>query len=352
MRVLTKYFLKEFLTVFFASVLILTGLFLVNDAMQFITSLFVKGAGLLDIAEIFILGIPATFIFVIPVSFLIGWTVSVSRLAGDSEILALQASGINPRTILKPVIFSGFIVSLFLLYSNSVISPKSNYKMNSVLRKVLSKNILRIKEKTFSKMGDYIFFVDSIRKNKMKDIKIYKLEGNFTEVQIFAPLGFIRSSRDGITGLELEKGTMLIRDRNAPEKLTTVKFDRYSFTIDSETGYRETRKITQIKSAQLKKKIGELKSRGLPATVMEIEYNMRNSLAFSGFFLAILGIAAGIRVKSPRKVIGIGVSVFLVFLYYLCFVILLNLSESGWINPAAACWIPNLFCIVGAFFLK
>lgn len=352
MRVLTKYFLKEFLTVFLASILILTGLFLVNDAFQFIVSLFIKGAGLLDIAEIFILGIPATFIFVIPVSFLMGWTVSVSRLAGDSEILALQSAGINPRIILKPVIFSGFIVSLFLLYSNSNLSPKSNYKMNSVLRKVLSKNILRIKKKTFSKIGNYIFFVDSIRKNKMKDIKIYKLEENFPEVQIFAPSGFIRSNREGITGLELEKGMMIIRDRNAPKKLTMVKFNRYSFTIDSETDYRETRKIIQIKSSQLKKKIRELKSRGLPTAVIEIEYNMRNSLAFSGFFLAILGVAAGIRVKSPRKVIGVSVSVFLVFLYYLCFILLLNLSENGWINPVAACWIPNLLCIIGAFFLK
>jgi len=352
MRVFTKYFLKEFFPVFFASVLILIGLFLINDAIQFIVSLFVKGAALRDIAEIFILGIPASFIFVIPVSFLMGWVVSVSRLAGDYEILALQSSGINPRAILKPVIATGFAVSLFLLYSNSVLSPKSSYRMNSALRKVLSKNILHLKEKTFSKIGDYVFFADSVRKDRMKNIKIYKLEGNFPEIQIFAPDGIVRGGRDGITGLELERGAMLLRNAASAGKLTTVKFDRYSFVIDSETDYKETRKITQIESPQLKERIKVLKSRGLPAGILEAEYNMRNSLAFSGFFLAILGVMAGIRVKSPRKVIGIGLSVFLVFLYYACFTLFLNLSEYGWINTAAACWLPNLLCAAGAVLLR
>ena len=352
MRVFTKYFLKEFFPVFFASVLILIGLFLINDALQFIVSLFVKGAALLDIAEIFILGIPASFIFVIPVSFLMGWVVSVSRLAGDSEILALQSSGINPRAILKPVLATGFIVSLFLLYSNSVLSPKSSCRMNSALRKVLSKNILQLQEKTFSKIGDYVFFVDSIGKDRMEDIRIYKLKENFPEIQIFARDGIISGGREGITGLELEKGTMLLRDASSAGKLTTVKFDKYSFAIDSETDYKETHKITQIESSQLKKRIKELKNRGLPAGILEAEYNMRNSLAFSGFFLAILGVMAGIRVKSPRKVIGIGLSVFLVFLYYACFTLFLNLSENGWINSAAACWIPNLLCAAGAVLLK
>ncbi|MFH1618773.1 MAG: LptF/LptG family permease, partial [bacterium] len=314
MRIFTRYIAREFLSVFLAAVLILIGIFLINDAMQFIASLVVRGAGLTDVLKIFILGIPASFMFVIPVSFLMGWVVAVGRLAGDSEILALQSSGINPRIILRPVILSGLAVAGFLLYSNSNLSPESNYKMNNMVRRILSKNILRIKDKTFSKIGNYIFYVDSIKKDLMKNVRIYKLNNNFAEVQIYADSGQIRNSRSGIIGLELNDGTMLMSESSTRGSVTSVGFKRYTFTMDAETDYRESMKISHLSSGQLKKRIAELDSRSLPSAMLKIEYNTRNALALSALFLAVLGVTVGIRIKSPKKVVGIGVSIFLIFL--------------------------------------
>ena len=124
MRIFNRYIFKEFLPVFASAFFILIGIFIVNEAMGFIASLVVKGAGVTDIAKIFLTGIPSSFIFVIPVAFVLSWVVAISRLAGDYEILALQSSGINPRIMLKSVFISGVFVSLFMLYYNSVLLPK------------------------------------------------------------------------------------------------------------------------------------------------------------------------------------------------------------------------------------
>ena len=81
--------------------------------------------------------------------------------------------------------------------------------------------------------------------------------------------------------------------------------------------------------------------------LMELEYYMRSSLAFSALLLALLGALVGIRLKSPKKAVGIGVAVLVVIVYYFAFTVCIHMVESGWMGPALASWIPNILCGAG-----
>ena len=348
MRIFNRYIFKEFLPVFASAFFILIGIFIVNEAMGFIASLVVKGAGIGDITKIFLTGIPSSFIFVIPVSFVISWVVTVSRLAGDSEILALQSSGINPRIILKSVLISGVFVSLFMLYSNSVLSPKSSRRMTVLVREILSRNILRFQESSFSKIGDYIFYAEKISSKQMRDIRIYRREGNFPAVAVTAESGALLTKENGSAGLLLKHGRMIMKDSNDLSLLTTIDFDKYLFFIHSPESGDFGKNISQLESFKLRERINNMKKNGQHTDNLEMEYHIRPAMAWGTLFLALAGALLGIKLKSPKKASGIGAAVLLITVYYLGFSLCTHMSEGGWLPPALAVWIPNILCALGA----
>jgi len=127
---------------------------------------------------------------------------------------------------------------------------------------------------------------------------------------------------------------------------------RYSFTLNSEAVLKSSKRIVQLTSSVLKDRIKDFKARGLPAKNLDVEYNMRIALAFSAFFLALAGASFGIRVKSPKKVVGMGLAVLMIGAYYLVFMIGVHAAETGWLNPTAACWIPNTLCAAALVIIR
>jgi len=264
----------------------------------------------------------------------------------------VQSSGINPRRILKTTAASGIFVTLFLLYSNSTLSPESNLKMEEEIRRMLSKKILRISEKTFTRFADYIFFADKITNDEMSGIKIYRINNNFPSARIFASSGRLKKNKNGLIGLELNNGKMFLAESKDVSLLTSINFMRYSFTLNSEAVLKSSKRIVQLTSSVLKDRIKDFKARGLPAKNLDVEYNMRIALAFSAFFLALAGASFGIRVKSPKKVVGMGLAVLMIGAYYLVFMIGVHAAETGWLNPTAACWIPNTLCAAALVIIR
>ncbi len=108
MRILTRYILREITY----HALIGTGVFtfvLFTQSLARILELIVRNsAPLPSVAELFFLTVPGALTYTIPMGVLIGILIGLSRLAADSEITAMRASGTGIWTFLR-------IVSIFVL---------------------------------------------------------------------------------------------------------------------------------------------------------------------------------------------------------------------------------------------
>src|SRR5205823_310656 len=71
-----------------------------------------RTAGTWTIVEICLSLFPGILIFTLPMAFLVGTLIGISRLSSDNEITALKAGGVNLLSILAPVLFLASIVSL------------------------------------------------------------------------------------------------------------------------------------------------------------------------------------------------------------------------------------------------
>src|SRR5579859_581236 len=125
MRILTRYILREVTAHAFIGVAIFTFVLFTRDLGHILELVVRASATLPSIAEIFSYTIPLALTYTLPMSVLVGILIGLSRLAADSEITAMRASGMGVWTFLR--ILSIFVLAAwFLALANGIyIAPKS-----------------------------------------------------------------------------------------------------------------------------------------------------------------------------------------------------------------------------------
>ena len=93
---------------------------------------------------------------------------------------------------------------------------------------------------------------------------------------------------------------------------------------------------------ELYKEIKSFKKDNLNMNYYLVEFHKKISIPFACLAFTFIGIPLGIMVRRGGKAIGFGISLALIFIYYLLLVLGEMLGERGTINQFVALWIPNL----------
>src|SRR5437879_5945777 len=113
MRILTRYILREVISHALIGTAIFTFIIYTKE-LGLILELVVRNSAPLPSAiQLFLLVIPEALTITLPAGVLIGILIGLSRLAADSEITAMKASGIGSWSFLR--ILSIFVVAAWLL---------------------------------------------------------------------------------------------------------------------------------------------------------------------------------------------------------------------------------------------
>src|ERR1041385_7212344 len=108
MRILTRYILREVFAHAAIGVAVFTFILFTRDLGRILELVVRNSAPLPSVAEIFFFTVPVALTYTIPMGVLVGILIGLSRLAADSEITAMRASGLGVWTFLR-------IVSIFVL---------------------------------------------------------------------------------------------------------------------------------------------------------------------------------------------------------------------------------------------
>src|SRR5213080_3577901 len=113
MRILPRYILREVIANALVGMGVFTFVIFMRDAGRLLELVVRNSAPLPSVAELFFLTVPAALTVTIPMGVLVGILTGLSRLAADSEITALRASGVGVWTFLR--IISLFVVVAWML---------------------------------------------------------------------------------------------------------------------------------------------------------------------------------------------------------------------------------------------
>ena len=128
MRLLNRYILKQLLTPFFFSLLVIVFILFTQFLLRAIDRFLGKGLDLPTIFEYLFLNLGWITALAVPMAVLVAALMSFGQMSEDNEIGAMRSSGISFMTIIKPAIIVGFIIASILILFSAFIMPEMNFK--------------------------------------------------------------------------------------------------------------------------------------------------------------------------------------------------------------------------------
>lgn len=241
MRKFERYTLRDlsiacaFITATLAAVVFLT------QSLRFLELVINSGASSSTFWVLTFLALPRFFEIILPLSVMAAVIFVFHRMALDSEIVALKASGFSPFAIGKPALILGLAVTLFLWIMTLWLAPVSlnkMQKMQQVVKAQISSYLFR--EGVFNSLGNGITFYIRERANDgtLKGLLIHdNRKDQPLPATITAKEGNIIGSEDGYQ-ITVYNGSRQVFD---PEKKTLqrLNFERYNIKIPDSSPIRQ-----------------------------------------------------------------------------------------------------------------
>src|SRR6202045_2662115 len=125
MRILTRYVLREVLGSALIGVAVFSFILFTRDLGRILELVVRNSAPLPSVAQIFLFTLPVALTYTIPMGVLVGILIGLGRLAADSEITAMRASGLGVWTFLRVISIFVLVAWLLALGNSLYVAPHS-----------------------------------------------------------------------------------------------------------------------------------------------------------------------------------------------------------------------------------
>ncbi|HKB99511.1 MAG TPA: LPS export ABC transporter permease LptF [Terriglobales bacterium] len=359
MRILTRYILGEVVSHALIGAAVFTFVLFTHDLGRILELVVRNSAPLPSVAEVFFFTVPVVLTYTIPMGVLVGILIGLSRLAADSEVTAMRASGVGVWTFLR--VISIFVVVAWLLaLGNSVyLAPRSLAALGQLQNRLKSSQVSfevqpRVFYEGFPKRVLYVQDVKAMSGGALwKGVFLADLSDPSSPRVSLAREGLLVSQGPDTLDLHLTNGSTHETDPKNPDQYQISSFQTTDIPIripapqngqeHEPTSLGEMKVADLIHSAQ----------NGDPVTRRWhlIEYHRRLALPTACIVLALVGIPLGLSSKKGGKSSGFVMTILLVFLYYSISLIGVSFARQGRISPGAGVWLADLAFLAGGVFL-
>src|SRR5438105_543745 len=359
MRILTRYILGEVVSHAVIGMAVFTFVLFTRDLGRILDLIVRNSAPLPSILQIFFFTVPVALTYTIPMGVLVGILIGLSRLAADSEITAMRASGIGVWTFLRIISLFVVVAWMLALVNGLYVAPESQAALGRLQDRLKSSQASfevqpRVFYEGFPKLVLYVNDVKSARGAAIwKGVFIADMSTPSAPRITLARQGILLSESPETLHLHLNDGATHETDPTAPEKYQISTFQQTDIPIpvpQADTKEQEPAPASQLKTWELLRQAG--KADKMSARWDLIEFHRRFALPTSCLVLALVGIPLGLSSKKSGKSGGFVLTILLVFAYYSVTLIGVSLARHGEISPAAGAWLADIVCFVcGAFLL-
>jgi lipopolysaccharide export system permease protein len=235
--ILTRYVLKEHIAPFFAALFVTTFLFIINFLVEVLDKILSKGIPMQIVLEIFGLNVVWMVGFAAPMSVLASTLMTFGRLSSDKEIVAMQAAGISPFSLMRPVIAVSVMLMVLLIAFNNWVLPEANYRSSMLMQSITRKrpHAMIDEGKLINQFPGIQLWVSHIdnREAMLYGIKIFEIGGNYPRV-ITADSASMEYVDMGTTlMLHLKSGENHFVDPKDSERYFRILFANQDFAIQN-----------------------------------------------------------------------------------------------------------------------
>jgi len=355
MRILTRYIFKEVFSHSLLGLLVFTFVLYVKPLSHILELVARRNFHASQVAFLFLLPLPSILVITIPMAVLLGTLIGLSRMAADSETIAIRATGIGKSQFVLPVMMFALCgwamtsgMSLFLAPAavrtlerseTALAATQANYDIKPRVFIEQFPHLLLYLKDIISSSGQWrgVFIVDSSQSNEVK-------------VTLAETGHLVNGDESGRVLLHLDNGATHEFDPRHPQQYSVIAFQNTDIPI-VEPGTGEPQPLTPSMLSPLTL-LTDLRTPGGDRAAM-IELNYRLALPVACLVLALVGLPIGVTTRKGGKSFGLMLSILLVFVYYVLMASGLNLAKEGRLDPMIGLWMANaVFGVAGLIMLR
>ena len=358
MRILTRYILGEILSYALIGCAVFTFILFMRDLNQILEAVVRNSSTFVSVAEVFVYSLPNTFKVTIPMAVLVGVLLGLSRLAADSEIIAMRATGLGIGYFVRVSSVVAIGGTLLGLVNSIYIAPRANQAILDMQRELeTSQASYEIQPRVFYEdFRNAVLYVQNVRGGTGAS--------NWDQVfmaDVTDPANPVITTAASATVVNDSTQELLMRLRNGsrhetvagqPQQYNISTFEKtdlpLSLSPQSEThlGRMDTA-IYALPMAAL-----EERTHGPDGRRFLLELHTRFSYPVACLVLMLVGVPLGVVSRRGGKSSGLVFTVLLVLLYYVLSYTGIALSRQGKLPPFLGVWMANLlFAAAGGFLL-
>lgn len=365
MRIFTRYILREVISHALLGGVLFTFVLFMRDLGHILELVVRNSASFTDVFRIFAYLLPNFLIVTIPMAVLVGILLGLSRLASDSEITAMRASGMGALDFVRIVSIFASVALALGLFNSLYLAPHSaaaTLQLEESIRNAQAS--FEVQPRVFYEdFRNYVLYIQDVRPASGAALWRHVFLADLTQPAnpniTTADQAIVVSGDSQTIRLHLLNGGRHETSTNDPNQYNISTFASTDLPIQTEA--QEDTHLGRSDTPILALPLSELWRRanapdnnipGHPARTYRIEVNKRFSYPFACLVLMLVGVPLGLSSKRGGKSTGFVLTILLVFVYYFLSSVGIAFAKTGKLSPFLGVWGANLlFAAAGALLL-
>ena len=259
--ILDRYVIRELLLPMGLSLVLLTFILVIPPILREAEELIVKGIAWSTFLHVLVLLLPQALSLTIPMSVLLGILIGFGRLSADREFVALQACGVSPFRLIRPVAFVAVVATAATAHQIIVALPDANQTFREITFNVIANRAeSNVKPRVFyDEFPNRTIYARDVMPGGWRDVFLADTSQPNQTTVYFAKEGRLlvdRAKRS--VALELTSGTRHTTSTTKPDEYEGADYERVLIHLDPNTVFpniKPTKTPTEMSIAELKASI-------------------------------------------------------------------------------------------------
>jgi lipopolysaccharide export system permease protein len=352
--ILDRYLVRGFVKIFFVSLLCITALYVIVDFFDRMSVFLDTDTPLWTIARYFLYKAPLLVSRVVGFATLFSALFCLGMLARNQEITAMRAGGLSLQRLSLPLFLVAIVICLLTFAWNEGLVPVFEHRAQTIY-KIEVKN--KQQKSLFGSHDIWIRGANSFinvdtfdpKSRAIHGVTVFQLNRDFSlRAMIEIPTARWSGNEwrnEGATEWRmLPDGQMARRDAVGAPPITETPDDFELLARDPE----------EFTFLDLRKLIGDMKSKGLDATAYEVDLQFKLALPLISPLMVLLAVPFAVkRHLGGGMALSFGIAMLIGFGYWVLSAFCTSLGHSGALPVGVAAWLPNsVFALTGLFFFS
>jgi lipopolysaccharide export system permease protein len=356
LTIIDKYILKRYLATFSIMLLLFIPIGITIDVSEKINRILENKVPFVKVAAYYLDFVVYFANLLFPIFLFLSIIWFTSKLANNTEIVAILSSGISFQRFLKPYIIGATIISIFALLMGFFLVPKASEgfknfrymyltgngreemrKTSDVYRQISDTEFIYASNLNVEAKTAYNFVYEKFDKNKL----LYKITAS--------SIMYNEKTKDYTLSSYTKRTVGELDDSIESEMEKKLKF---KFDLDDLTPVIYIAET--LMPNELNKFIEKEKKRGSSNINRYLVVKYRKySIPVSAFILTIIAVAVSSMKRRGGMGINLAIGISVAFIYVFLDKIFGTMAEKSDFPPIVAVWIPNIvFGILAYYLLK